>query len=162
MTYKMLWNIGVSETHIAEIQDGRVAVCAERPQISSISLGFGSGARRPITSSVLGIGFIYLGLFPIQPLFLSIINGTASIPSEPKSAKLIGLVLALTAFMWVIGIYLLHDAIRRKYFLAVATEKAVFKLFINKSKDGLKIRDLVKKIEVESGIKIEILHNALI
>lgn len=109
--------LAVTPTGLAELDEGHTAVQIERSAITGVALRYGMSAERPLAALLFGAACITLGAAFGRHLVLWALFGGKAFAQEAYAVALIP-----------IGAWLIHVAIRRRYFLRVDLRSGYRKL----------------------------------
>ena len=116
-------NVAISEEGLAELRKGRRVVFVPKERVQGIEVRFGSPAERPLIQGILGS---VLTAFGLAGVFFLAEGGIAMYRWEAGSL-----------FFTVIGLWLLWETMRRRYYLRVISSnderKLVFSGKVQKS-----------------------------
>ena len=148
-----LSSVEISDSQIAEIDGNRLMEALPREQIVSMSLQRGIKSERPIIEIVIGTIFILIGGYIFLPMLSDLLNAISFGPVESRygARKFVAMGLVFIP----LGIYLIFDALRKRYFLLIATRtgkkrKIVFNTDISYSE----LRSFIDQARTKYGYHI--------
>jgi hypothetical protein len=125
-------NIVVSQRGLAEADGKKVVLFVPAAEVDRIILKFGKAEHRPLVSLLIGLVFTLVGVFGLIELIIA----TRSWRFD------IGLM-----FLGVIGLSLIFDSIKQRYFFEVHKSKGHCRLFFSKSASLSEIQNYCAKIK---------------
>jgi hypothetical protein len=133
-------NVSVSSQGIAETYGKRIVLFVPFPEVDRITLRFGRPDHRPIVSIFVGSVFALLGIYGAIYLFLA--------PSGFRYE------LGMIA-MGVIGVSLIFDALKERYFFEIHKKKGDCRFIFSRHARLTEIHDFCTSIRTHYGYDIE-------
>jgi hypothetical protein len=136
--------IRISETSIAEMDGQQPTVVVQRPDILRVAIFRGWQAQRPLILFVFGAALLAVGLIPIPGIIDWLLFGG----------------ILSTAWVWVstmilFGGYILYDASRRGYFLAIDGLNRHHKLCFSRRAKRSELQSFLRQAEERFGYRFE-------
>jgi hypothetical protein len=132
-------NIVVSQRGLAEADGKKAVLFVPAAEVDRIILKFGKAEHRPFVSLLIGMVFTLVGVFGLIELIIA----TRSWRFD------IGLM-----FLGVIGLSLIFDSIKQRYFFEVHKSKGLCRLVFSKSASLAEIQNYCAKIKEAYCYKI--------
>ena len=137
--------LAVTPTRLAELDDGHTAVQIERSVITGVALSYGMSAERPLAALLFGAAWITLGAaFGRHLVSWALFGGKA----YAQEAFAIGLV--------PIGAWLIHVAVRRRYFLRVELRSGYRKLAFTGSATREEVLAFTETVGRSLGLPVKV------
>ena len=130
---------------LCEMSDGRRAAEVPRAVIRHVALGHGVAAERPVVAILIGVFLIVLGLASACNLALWYLRGGTAHGVEALAVGLIP-----------IGGWLVHHAMRKRYFLRISTDSGERKLAFEATAEEQLARAFVETVGRTVPCRVEV------
>ncbi len=147
-----LYSVQFSSSEVCELDDGKVLVSIPRDKIRKLSLQRGTSANRPLPQFIIALILIVIGVFCSSPILRFL---TDAMSANAGHASITGLqLLAFGVPMILIGIWLIAEIVRKKYYLLIQTEDGSQKIAFESKAELLRINLFIRDVHQEFGYSI--------
>jgi hypothetical protein len=137
--------LSVTGDALCELDDGRPSVRLERSSIRGLALCHGVSAERPLAALLLGGACIAVSAVFVQHLIAWVRFGGTAYDFEAFALGLIPL-----------GLWLIHVALRRRYFVRVDLDRGYRKLAFTSAATREEVLAFVQAAERSIGLPIKV------
>ena len=137
--------LSVSGDALCELDDGRPSVRLERSSIRGLALCYGTSAERPIAALLLGGACLVLGAVFVRHLIAWLRFGGTAYDFEAFALGLVPL-----------GLWLVHVALRRRYFVRVDLDRGYRKLAFTGAATRDEVLAFARAAEQSIGLPVRI------
>jgi hypothetical protein len=151
-----LSSVEITAASVTEIDGKQVIVSLPRDQIVSLTMQKGIKSERPIVDIVIGAVLILMGVYIFLPMLSGLCSPSFLEPQNNLNSRYTPMHFVVMGLVPIpIGIYLIFNALQKRYFLQIYTTKGMKrKIVFNDDISYSEIRSFIEQAQSKYGYHI--------